>query len=225
MHSGPGSPRIQEPSTARLTGSPSALECGFMDAKPRSLRILSTSTGTFLGVAEDDVVARIEKRVAQVTMIPKEHQEGFQILHYKGELVNDDGWVSTTVDEGGETVFPNADKKVSGDEWSECAQKGLAVKAKKGDAVMFYALRPDGFTDATSLHASCPTTGGNKWSATKWIHVSSLRPKAQAMKTGCDDTKDQCSEWAFFGECEKNPIFMADSCKRSCKLCDEVKAH
>jgi prolyl 4-hydroxylase len=42
------------------------------------------------------------------------------------------------VEEGGETVFPNADKKVSGDKWSECAKSGLAVKATRGDALMFY---------------------------------------------------------------------------------------
>ena len=44
------------------------------------------------------------------------------------------------MDEGGETVFPHAvDKdKVQGDEWSDCAKRGLAVKAKKGDALLFF---------------------------------------------------------------------------------------
>jgi replicative DNA helicase len=32
---------------------------------------IRTSTGTFLAMHEDDIVARIEKRVAQVTMIPQ----------------------------------------------------------------------------------------------------------------------------------------------------------
>lgn len=44
----------------------------------------------------------------------------------------------STVDEGGETVFPNAETKVSGPEWSTCAQKGLAVKTRKGDALLFF---------------------------------------------------------------------------------------
>lgn len=38
-----------------------------------------TSTGTFLSMAQDDVVRRIEKRVAQVTMLPVSHQEGLQV--------------------------------------------------------------------------------------------------------------------------------------------------
>ena len=75
----------------------------------------------------------------------------------------------STAEEGGETVFPNAEIKTQGPEWSECAKKGLAVKAFKGDAVMFYSLKPDGSNDPSSLHSSCPTTGGNKWSATKCV--------------------------------------------------------
>ena len=44
----------------------------------------------------------------------------------------------TTPEEGGETVFPQAATRVSGPEWSECASKGLAVKTRKGDALLFY---------------------------------------------------------------------------------------
>jgi prolyl 4-hydroxylase len=74
---------------------------------------------------------------------------------------------STTVEEGGETVLPHADQKVSGEGWSECAKRGLAVKAVRGDALMFYSLKPDGSNDPASLHGSCPTLKGDKWSATK----------------------------------------------------------
>ena len=44
----------------------------------------------------------------------------------------------STVEEGGETVFPNAETKVTGPEWSDCAKKGLAVKTRKGDALFFF---------------------------------------------------------------------------------------
>lgn len=75
------------------------------------------------------------------------------------------------MEEGGETVFPNADKKSTGEGFSDCAKRGLGVKAVRGDALLFYSLKPDGSLDSSSLHGSCPTTGGEKWSATKWIHV------------------------------------------------------
>jgi hypothetical protein len=48
----------------------------------------------------------------------------------------------TTPEEGGETVFPQAATRVSGAEWSECAAKGLAVKTRRGDALLFYRCAP-----------------------------------------------------------------------------------
>jgi len=213
---------------------------------------IRTSTGTFFARAEDDVITRIEKRVAQVTMIPKDNQEGMQILNYHdgqkyephfdffhdqlnarpengGQRVVTVLMYLTTVEEGGETVFPNAESKVSGDEWSDCAKKGLAVKAVRGDALLFYSLKPDGSTDNASLHGSCPTTKGEKWSATKWIHVAAFQKPAttthaaHADASGCGDANEQCTEWAFFGECEKNPGFMLETCKKSCGLCGGKK--
>eukprot|EP00803_Ostreobium_quekettii_P004662 evm.model.scf_3141.1 EVM.evm.TU.scf_3141.1 scf_3141:6100-10850(+) len=210
-----------------------------------------TSKGTFLNTAQDEVVDRIERRVAQVTMIPVEHQEGMQILKYvNGEkyephfdyfhdVVNqkpESGgqrimtmlMYLSTVPEGGETVFPNAVKSehVGGPEWSDCAKRGLAVKAKKGDAIMFYGLKPDGSEDQTSLHGSCPTTKGEKWSATKWIHVLPFNRNNlyQRAKWGdCVDTEDQCEEWASTGECEKNSAYMKVHCRRACSLCEPAK--
>jgi prolyl 4-hydroxylase len=35
---------------------------------------------------------------------------------------------------------------------SECAKRGLSVKPKMGDALLFWSLRPDGSEDPTSLH-------------------------------------------------------------------------
>mmetsp|Transcript_36236 Transcript_36236/g.107015 ORF Transcript_36236/g.107015 Transcript_36236/m.107015 type:complete len:183 (+) Transcript_36236:202-750(+) len=155
-----------------------------------------TSTGTYFSMGEDDVISRIENRVAQVSMIPKENQEGLQILHYEhgqkyephfdffhdqknqdesmgGQRVATMLMYLSTPDEGGETVFPNAPLKKPGPNLSDCAKKGLSVKSTKGDALLFYSLKPDGTTDDKSLHGSCPTLAGDKWSATKWIHVGS----------------------------------------------------
>lgn len=137
------------------------------------------------------------RRHAQVSMIPVEHQEDMQILHYRNgqeyqphhDMFSDemntkkaDGgqrtatvlMYLTTPEEGGETVFPDADRKVTGSEWSECARQGLAVKAVRGNALLFFSLNPDGSEDEASLHGSCPTTRGDKWSATKWIRAGEI---------------------------------------------------
>ncbi|OEL31524.1 putative prolyl 4-hydroxylase 3 [Dichanthelium oligosanthes] len=57
---------------------------------------------------------------------------------------------------GGETVFPNAPVNSSSlpfyNELSECAKKGLSVKPKMGDALLFWSMKPDGSLDPASLH-------------------------------------------------------------------------
>ena len=44
------------------------------------------------------------------------------------------------------------------------------------------SLTPGGEVDYSSLHGSCPTTKGEKWSATKWIHVSTFGGNVEASK-------------------------------------------
>ena len=98
---------------------------------------------------------------SQVSHIPEDNGEGMQILHYVngqkyephhdyfhdtvnpqksngGQRVATMLMYLTTVEEGGETVFPNAAEKVEGDNWSDCAKKGLAVHIVKGDALLFF---------------------------------------------------------------------------------------
>ncbi len=41
----------------------------------------------------------------------------------------------------------------------------------QGDALLFFDMDIEGSKgDRKALHASCPTTKGMKWTATKWIH-------------------------------------------------------
>lgn len=206
-----------------------------------------TSTGTFFGRGQDEIIAAVEKRVSLVSHLPVENGEGMQVLHYKdgqryephhdffhdkynanptngGQRAATVLMYLTTVDEGGETVFPNAQTKVTGPEWSDCAKNGLAVKTRKGDALLFFSLNPDGTTDPSSLHGSCATTKGEKWSATKWIHVQGfgLSAEMQRAKWGdCIDGDPRCDEWAALGECKNNPAYMLNSCRKACKACSE----
>lgn len=66
------------------------------------------------------------------------------------------GLISSDVEEGGETVFPSAKVNSSSipfyNELSECAKRGISVKPKMGDALLFWSMRPDGTLDPTSLH-------------------------------------------------------------------------
>ncbi|PAN21208.1 hypothetical protein PAHAL_3G450300 [Panicum hallii] len=152
-----------------------------------------TSSGTFFDRGEDKVIRRIEKRIADYTSIPVENGEGLQVLHYEvgqkfdphfdtsenGYNTKNGGPRQATflmylsdVEDGGETVFPSAKAKRSSPfPFKLFAKKGLSVKPKMGDALLFWNLKPDGSLDPKSLHGANPVVKGNKWSATKWMHV------------------------------------------------------
>jgi prolyl 4-hydroxylase len=71
--------------------------------------------------------------------------------------LNDEGLV------GGETSFPKI-------RTADPNGVPLNVKPKKGKAVIFYMLTPDGNRDELTQHAALPVIEGEKWLANLWIH-------------------------------------------------------
>ena len=173
-----------------LTG----LECDALieAAKPRMSRSLTvntqtgeeslhpdrTSQGMFFERLENDVVARIEKRIAKLLHWPINHGEGLQVLSYRNGaqylphydyfdpldegtptlLARGGQRVATLImylaepEAGGATVFPDL---------------GLQVMPKRGQAVFFSYPVP--LAASLSLHGGEPVTAGEKWIATKWL--------------------------------------------------------
>ncbi|XP_073009523.1 probable prolyl 4-hydroxylase 6 [Typha latifolia] len=213
-----------------------------------------TSSGMFLDKRQDEIVGRIEDRIAAWTFLPEENGESMQILHYEngekyephfdyfhdkvnqvlgGHRVATVLMYLSDVEKGGETIFPDAEGKFSQEKdetWSDCATHGYAVKPRKGDALLFFSLHLDATTDPESLHGSCPVISGEKWSATKWIHVRSFENsgnQGSVEESGkeCEDNNVLCPQWAAVGECVKNPRYMVGSkdspgfCRKSCNIC------
>jgi prolyl 4-hydroxylase len=142
----------------------------------------------FFRPAETDLVARIEKRIAQLIGQPAENGEGLQILRYpegaestphfdylmasndaNRESIERSGQrVSTLilylnqVAAGGETTFPHT---------------GFAVAPQQGNAVYFEYGDDAGQTDPLSLHAGAPVLAGEKWIATKWMRNRRFVPR------------------------------------------------
>lgn len=210
-----------------------------------------TSSGMFISKDKDPIVSGIEDKLATWSFLPKENGEDIQVLKYEPGQKYDPHYdyftdkvnsargghrIATVlmylsdVVKGGETVFPQAEEpsrrksSKSDDDLSECAKKGVAVKPRKGDALLFFSLLPSAIPDPQSLHAGCPVIEGEKWSATKWIHVDSF-DKIVGAGGNCTDQNDNCERWAALGECKNNPEYMVGTaelpgaCRRSCKLC------
>eukprot|EP00959_Pyramimonas_sp_CCMP1952_P430976 9026196-Pyramimonas_sp.AAC.2 len=111
---------------------------------------------------------------------------------------------------------------------------GLGVRPKKGDALLFFSLKTNGMLDTFSKHAGCPVTAGEKWTATKWMHVGAFVshgynkvdhvlhvPPPPPLTANCkNENVALCPGWAEQGECELNPGYMRQSCKYSCGACD-----
>jgi len=209
-----------------------------------------TSSGMFLETAQDEIVADIEARISAWTFLPVENGESIQVLHYENgekyephfDYLLDKVSLSmgghrlatvlmylSNVKKGGETVFPNSEATLSQPKdgsWSECAHQGYAIKPQKGYALLFFSLHIDATTDRSSLHASCPVIEGEKWSATKWIHVRGYEKEVWSVVGGeCVDENENCSRLAKMGECENNPVYMVGgegfrgNCMKSCNVC------
>lgn len=153
-----------------------------------------SSMGTFLKLGETDLVARIERRLADLANWPVDKGEGLQVLHYKdgGEYVPHFDFfppeqpgslrllehggqrVATvivylnTVEEGGETYFP---------------ELNLKIKAVQGHALYFHYTNSKSEVDRMTLHGGGPATKGEKWIMTKWLRQEVV-PQRSPRKTG-----------------------------------------
>ena len=139
-----------------------------------------TSEGTYFRRAENDLITRIEKRIAELTGCPLERGEPIQVLHYNpgteykphfdyfdpadpgnrqvlamgGQRVATLIMYLNDVQGGGSTVFPDI---------------GLDVLPRRGNAVFFAYADDEGRLDARTLHGGSPVAQGEKWIATKWL--------------------------------------------------------
>nr|WP_307727930.1 2OG-Fe(II) oxygenase [Massilia terrae] len=145
------------------------------------------SEGMFFRLEENALVARIDRRLSTLMRLPVEQGEGLQVLRYavgaasaphfdflmpvneanRQSIARSGQRVATMViylndvDEGGETVFPEA---------------GFASAPRKGSAVYFEYCNRDGQLDPLSLHAGAAPASGEKWVLTKWMRQRRFVP-------------------------------------------------
>ncbi len=137
-----------------------------------------TSNGMFFKRGENELVRRIEARIARLLHWPVENGEGLQVLQYRpgaeyrphydyfnpdeaasARLLQRGGQrVATLVmylnnpEKGGATTFPDVQ---------------LEVAPRRGNAVFF--SYPRAHPSTGTLHGGAPVVAGEKWIATKWL--------------------------------------------------------
>lgn len=232
---------------------PSMYKSGVVDVSNggSSFSDIRTSTGSFVPTGMNDEIRRVERRIAAWSQIPATHGEPIQVLRYQigqeyqshfdyffHEGGKNNNRIATVlmylsdVKDGGETAFPNLKSSGLRPETTACAKNGLTVVPRKGDAILFWNMKVGGDLDGGSSHAGCPVILGEKWTATKWIHVApstQLDARQRVLKEGrettfgeCRDSNIQCDVWAEQNECEKNPQYMLDTCRLSCHRCTGI---
>lgn len=143
-----------------------------------TLNVDRTSDGMFFERGENEVVQRIEARIATLLNWPLDFGEGLQILRYSpgaqyrphydyfdpkepgtptilrrgGQRVGTLVMYLQEPEQGGATTFPDI---------------GLEVAPVRGSAVFFSYDRADPAT--RTLHGGAPVLAGEKWVATKWL--------------------------------------------------------
>jgi len=150
------------------------------------------STNTWLRYDASPVISRIAERAFGILKIPfnlanwTSIGENIQVLHYdrtewyrehydyfpvlkrgQGNRMATFFLYLTDVEEGGETYFP-----WYGNQYVDLAcvhPDGFRITPKRGRAVLFYSMLPDGNLDTRSLHGGCQVRRGEKWSANFWI--------------------------------------------------------
>ena len=145
-----------------------------------------TSRGTFFRINETPFIESIDRRVSELMQLPIINGEGLQILNYStgGEYKTHFDYFPpektgskvhtarsgqrlatlilylNNVEEGGETIFPEINLKVT---------------PKQGNAIYFAYTNSKNQVDPLTLHGGCPVLKGEKWIATKWMRQKEYR--------------------------------------------------
>jgi len=143
-----------------------------------------TSSGTHFRRGENELLRRIEQRIATLIDCPVECGEPIQVLHYEpGDEYRPHFDYFDPTQTGNRSVLALGGQRIatlimylndvtSGGS-TVCPEIGLDVLPRRGHAVYFAYCDEQGALDNRTLHGGNPVVLGEKWIATKWLRQSS----------------------------------------------------
>ena len=129
---------------------------------------------------QEELLVKVEERIARITGVPVDHGEGLQIMRY-GEGAEyqphfdffdmDGAFMRRSRDSGGQrmaTMVIYLNDAPAGGE-TTFPDAGLSFSPRKGNAVYFAYTAEDNSGDNLSFHGGAPVLRGEKWIASKWL--------------------------------------------------------
>lgn len=89
-------------------------------------------------------------------------------------------------------------------------QLGLGTGPPEGARRAVAAASPQGLA---GWEGAIPAACRHSPSCERW------RVRGRAVQDHCADSSNYCREWALRGECDRNPRYMLQGCRKSCKRC------
>jgi prolyl 4-hydroxylase len=154
---------------------------------PRSEPVRTNSEYHFRASESDLVLLCLRARIAKVTELPLGSMEATAILHYTpGQqflphfdfLDTSSPGYAREVAEGGQRVVTFLlclSEDYEGGQ-TEFPALGKRWKGRKGSAIFFWNVEPDGVPDRRTVHAGLPPTRGEKWLLSQWLRARPPRP-------------------------------------------------
>ena len=161
---------------------------------------------TLANVPSGQAIERLQRRAVSLARLHVAHAEPWQVVRYpRGgyQKFHDDGFhdpahnttraVTVLVyltdlsegETGGQTNFPYARGSRAPYDPHACAVQGRSVVPRRGDAIMYYNVKPRAAgsawrpgelaLDEHARHAACPLTAGEKHIANVWMHSAPKR--------------------------------------------------
>lgn len=143
------------------------------------------SRGTYFDHQSNSIVIEIENRISKLFGFPVNQQEAIQILNYAvgGEyrphydyFPPDEAGSQPAIAHAGQrlaTLVMYLNTPIEGG-GTDLPNLGPTITAKKGFALYFENINPQGRPYTETLHAGLPVLAGEKWIATKWLRERPL---------------------------------------------------